>query len=231
MAKLKSPFLIFVAGPNGSGKSTLINVILEHFKKLKMDVPYLCPDDFARKLEIDDPVEKMHVSQQLVYELKNKYVEQGKSFVLESVASHPSHIDFLLKAKLSAYSIATFFVTTENPDINVERVKNRVKNGGHDVPEDKIRSRYAKTMDALINYIDVSDCILVIDNSTSRYMAAFLKNNIGYNAFMKNDYVKKYITEKLDAKDIEYNYYDIKDFEREYPDGSDLINLFNENEN
>ena len=88
-------------------------------------------------------------------------------FTFETVMSHESKIQFLRDAKEQGYRTYLYFVTTEDPDINVDRVKQRVKNGGHPVEESKIRKRYFSTMKMLIDAIEVSDRAYLFDNSSN----------------------------------------------------------------
>jgi len=76
-------------------------------------------------------------------------LKANSSFSFETVFSHPSKVDFLADAKNAGFKIYLYFVATENPIINQERVQIRVDLGGHDVPKDKIISRYHRTMDYL----------------------------------------------------------------------------------
>lgn len=225
MGKFDKPFIIFVVGPNGSGKSTLINQILSYLQN--DNIPYLCPDVVAKELtDISDEFEKMRTSQILVNKIKEEYIAEKKSFILESVGTHSSHIEFLERALKQGYSLAIYFVTINNVEINIERVKKRVLDNEHDVPNDKIISRYYSVMDKLIDYIEVSNCILVIDNSTERYRAAFLKNESGYKVFLNEEYVEKYITSKLDELLIEYIVMNIEEFEKNNDTPSELMDLF-----
>ena len=64
-------------------------------------------------------------------------------------------------------SLQAVFVLTSNPEINVERVKSRVKAGGHDVPTEKIVSRYERSLRNLSQLVRIADHTRVIDNSVS----------------------------------------------------------------
>ena len=75
--------------------------------------------------------------------LRQKLMEQKMSFTLETVMSHPSKIELLTQAQASGYRTYLYFVATDDPAINISRVKSRVKLGGHNVPEDKIAERYS----------------------------------------------------------------------------------------
>lgn len=89
------------------------------------------------------------------------------SFTFETVMSHESKVKFLEDAQKQGYRTYLYFVTTEDPDINVDRVNQRVKNGGHPVEESKIRTRYFRTMEMLIDAIEVSDRAFLFDNSSN----------------------------------------------------------------
>lgn len=97
--------------------------------------------------------------------IRNELLELKVSFTFETVMSHISKIEFLRRAKAQGYRTYFYFVTTEDPEINIRRVEDRVKNGGHAVAEQKIRERYYRTMNMLIDAIEVSDRCFLFDNS------------------------------------------------------------------
>ena len=82
--------------------------------------------------------------------------------------SHPSKIDFIKKAVESGYKTYLYFVSLEDPKLNKERVKARVLLLGHNVPEDKIESRYYRTMELLFDAIKEVDKAYFFDNSGSK---------------------------------------------------------------
>lgn len=92
-------------------------------------------------------------------------LSNGLSFTWETVFSHESRLDIMNYAKNCGYRVHLTYVTTKNPDINVARVRNRVLEGGHDVPEDKIRSRYERSISFLPQMILAADEVLIYDNS------------------------------------------------------------------
>lgn len=90
------------------------------------------------------------IAQILADFLRKKLIALGAKFSFETVFSHPGKVEIIKHAKELGYKVYLYFVSTEHPDINVFRVKNvRVPQMGHDVPEDKIRSRYFRSMDLL----------------------------------------------------------------------------------
>ncbi len=76
--------------------------------------------------------------------IRNKLLETKHSFTFETVMSHPDKIEFLRRTQEQDYRTYLYYVATESPEINISRVRHRVKMGGHPVPEDKIISRYHK---------------------------------------------------------------------------------------
>jgi predicted ABC-type ATPase len=136
------PFLLVIAGPNGSGKSSLTL----HLKALGYDFgDYINPDDIAAELEgtYEEPVRK---AQTIADERRADAIAAGRSFSFETVFSHPSKLGILDEAGIRGFEITLFFISVDDPEINVERVKTRVHQGGHDVPADRIIARYQRTM-------------------------------------------------------------------------------------
>jgi predicted ABC-type ATPase len=91
---------------------------------------------------------------------------KGISYSLESVMSHPSKLNQIEEAKKNGFKVYLYFVCVEDPSINVSRVCNRVTKGGHQVPAEKIISRYSKTLDLLYSALLLVDNCYFFDNST-----------------------------------------------------------------
>jgi len=130
--------IIMFAGPNGSGKSTLINDFLYNPKH--QGLLYVCPDAFFPLLYPNPPTDheeykKCYITtMELAEKIRTTLIDEGRDFVFETVFSTNEKIDFLKNARSKGFSIFANFVTTSSPDININRVAKRVKDGGHDVP-------------------------------------------------------------------------------------------------
>ena len=98
--------------------------------------------------------------------LRQKLLERRVSFTFETVMSHPSKVDLLRHAQTAGYRTYLYFIATDDPEINISRVRNRVKLGGHDVPEDRIASRYYRSLDLLLDAIRHTNRAYVFDNSS-----------------------------------------------------------------
>ena len=79
--------------------------------------------------------------------------------------SHQSKVDLLAQAQAAGYRTYLYFVATDDPAINVSRVQNRVQLKGHDVPRDKIETRYHRSLGLLMDAIRHSNRAYVFDNS------------------------------------------------------------------
>ncbi|WP_268122882.1 hypothetical protein [Roseivirga pacifica] len=110
--------------------------------------------------------------------LRKKLLQEKKKFSFETVFSHPSKIEIMKEAAKQGYKVYLYFVSTEDPEINKYRVKDvRVKEGGHDVPEDKIVSRYYRSLELMYDAAQVCYQAYFFDNSEegkdSRQVAHF----------------------------------------------------------
>lgn len=134
----------------------------------KLEKPYLSnqPIVDGNKINLSGNTINSYLAARILDYIREELLLLKVSFTFETVMSHESKIDFLRKAKEAGYRTYLYFVTTEDPDINVDRVRQRVAKGGHSVDETKIRERYSRTMNMLIDAIEVSDRAFLFDNST-----------------------------------------------------------------
>lgn len=99
--------------------------------------------------------------------LRCTMIARGLSFTAETVFSHPQKLELLADALAQGYQIYLYLVSTDSPLLNVERVKQRVNDGGHDVPENKIISRYEACMRNFYPALKFARRAYFWDNSTS----------------------------------------------------------------
>ena len=111
-------------------------------------------------------IEQKEVVAQLLSNFLIGYLLQSeKKCSMETVFSHVSKVHFMQQAKSLGYKVYLYFVATEDPLINIARVQSRVAQGGHDVPEQKIRDRYIKSLS------------LMYDAAQEAYQAYFFDNS------------------------------------------------------
>ena len=99
--------------------------------------------------------------------LRNEAIKQGKSFNEETTLCGKAIIKLFEKLKENGYKINLYYVGLKNFDIALARIKNRVANGGHDIPSEKVRKRYDESINNLEKVIPLCDFVSVFDNSES----------------------------------------------------------------
>ncbi len=151
-----TPVVLAFAGPNGSGKSTVT-------KGFEIMGEYINADEIKKIKKCSDLE-----AAQTATKLREEALADKKDFTFETVLSSPRNVDLLRKAKEVGYRVEVVFVLTVSEEINVKRVRNRVEKGGHDVPEEKIRSRYHKSLLNLSKLFEFADIVWVVDNSTDK---------------------------------------------------------------
>ena len=154
------PALLVFAGPNGSGKSTVM-------RSMPAFGAYINADDLKKEYGLSD----LEAAQQ-AEALRNQLLADRASFSFETVLSTERNLALMQKAKEFGYEVLCIYVLTCNPDINAARVKARVAAGGHDVPEEKIYSRYCRCLALLPHVMSVCDKMLVYDNSDTPTLIA-----------------------------------------------------------
>ena len=98
--------------------------------------------------------------------IRHQLLKLKVSFTFETVMSSRDKVEFLKKAQESGYRTYLYFIATQDPFINISRVENRVKLGGHSVPKEKILSRYYRSLELLSEAIKYSDRAYIFDNSS-----------------------------------------------------------------
>ena len=130
-------------------------------------------------------------------------IECDKSFSFETVMSHPSKVSFLKKAKENGFKTYLYFISTQDPSININRVKIRVSKGGHNVEEDKIQNRYYKSMELLCDAFLNADRAYIIDNSTDNVKNVLVEKkgkNIKIYSDEMPEWVQVYLLEKIEKE-------------------------------
>lgn len=160
----KKPVLCIVAGPNGSGKTTTTEQLLKN--EWGADSFYINPDNIAKEKYGDwNSSDAVLKAAREATRLRYECLEKGVDFVFETVFSSEEKMDFLRKAKEAGFFIRIFYVCTESPLININRIAQRYLNGGHEVPISKTISRYFGSLKNLKEAIKIADRVYLYDNS------------------------------------------------------------------
>ena len=166
-------------GGNGAGKSTFYQLFLK-----KYSIIFVNADLIAKEISPDNAEEASYQAAHMGGFYRNKLLAEGISFCFETVFSHRSKIDFVAKAKSLGYQIILVYVHLENHTLNQARVLQRVSEGGHNVPADKIISRIPRTMENIRKVLPLVDQAYFLDNSSYsnpfRQVALFKQGTVAY---------------------------------------------------
>ena len=158
--------LVLVAGPNGAGKTTIAKTyIASRFPFW----PQVNADRVLERLQslaplVPGPAEAIRAAE-MVDETVRCLSALGEPAIVETVLSSDKYRSLVTIARRSGLIFRLVYVSTDHADINVNRVAARVAVGGHDVPEDRIRSRWFRSMANLPWFAARADRLIVFDNS------------------------------------------------------------------
>jgi predicted ABC-type ATPase len=160
----QKPKLIIVAGPNGSGKTTITEQLLRH--KWMNGCVYVNPDIIAQN-EFGDwnSPEAIIKAANTAKDIRENCLKNLTSMTFETVFSSNEKLEFVQRSKNAGFFIRLFFVCTNDPSINAQRVAQRVMGGGHDVPIPKIINRYYRAIFNCIKALPLIDRAYFYDNS------------------------------------------------------------------
>ncbi|WP_395341856.1 AAA family ATPase [Ningiella sp. W23] len=155
--------LNIIVGGNGSGKSTFYYRFLA-----KRGLPFLNADELAKEKWPDDPEQHSYEAASEIEEKRKLFLANGLSFCFETVFSHVSKVDFIGLAKAYGYSINLFVIHIgSDPSVNIARIKNRKKHGGHTVPDTKVTERIPRMLKNVTRAVPICDSVSFFDNSSA----------------------------------------------------------------
>lgn len=155
--------LDLVVGSNGAGKSTFVELTLAPLLPRSV---FVNADEIAKQRWPADPLGHAYDAARIAAATREALIDQGRSFIAETVFSHPSKLELVDTARQSGYTVVLHVVLIPE-DLAVYRVRYRVAAGGHDVPEDKIRERYGRLWPLVAAAIVRVDSAMVYDNSAA----------------------------------------------------------------
>ena len=128
----------------------------------------------AQRIQFETSEIDSYLCARIIDYIRLEFLDLKISFTFETVMSHISKVEFLQAAKQQGYRTYLYYVSTVDPEINIARVQYRVSQGGHGVPEQKIRERYVRSMQLLMQAVDASDRTYFFDNSSNGETAVFI---------------------------------------------------------
>lgn len=156
--------LWLIAGGNGAGKTTFYRTQLQ-----PLGIPFVNADVLARQVFPEQPEQRSYEAASLAAAIRSQLLLEGRTFCYETVFSHPSKIDFVAQAKSLGYEVVLVFIHLERNTLNHARISQRVLEGGHFVPEDKVTERIPRTLQNIKQALPLCDQAYLLDNSRSDY--------------------------------------------------------------
>ncbi|GAA1706198.1 zeta toxin family protein [Microbacterium sediminicola] len=154
------PVLHLLAGPNGSGKSTYVAEVLQPITHL----PFINADVIAAERWPGAQLTHAREASDAAAVMREELLARRESFITETVFSHPSKNALVEAASARGY-LVHLHVMMVPVELSVRRVAERVRDGGHDVPEHKIRERHARLWALIARAREIADRTEIFDNS------------------------------------------------------------------
>ncbi len=165
MADRRSPNVYVVAGPNGAGKSTFARLFLPDYANCR---EFVNADLIAAGLSPFNPESLAIQAGRLMLKRIEDLAEEQVDFGFETTLAGRSYVALFQRLKDLGYRIHLFFLWLPSPEMAVARVQERVRSGGHSIPEEVVRRRFSRGVANLFQvYAPVVDAWLIFDNSAT----------------------------------------------------------------
>jgi len=181
--------LYIISGCNGAGKTIASYTILPELLNCR---EFVNADEIARGLSPLNPESEALKAGRLMLIRINELLKKGKDFAFETTLATKSYKNFIFDAKQLDYKVTLLFLWLRTPELAVQRVKKRVEEGGHNIPELVIRRRYENGLKNFYNIFEpIVDDWIFIDNSETP--SSIIANKVRiYNSDLWNKLIIKY---------------------------------------
>jgi len=161
--KNQRPQVYIIAGPNGSGKTTFARKFLPDYAKC---LEFVNVDLIASGLSPFDPERVALKAGRIMLEQIHSLAKRGVDFGFETTLSGKTYVKLLRKMKKGGYLVHIFFLWIPNVELGIERIKLRVRNGGHHIPDEVVRRRFGRSSLNFFRYYQpLADSWTIFDNS------------------------------------------------------------------
>ncbi len=163
---MKNKNVYIIAGPNGSGKTTFAKMFLPEY----VNCPnFVNADLIAQGLAPFEPRSAALKAGRLVLEQINDFAGRGVDFAFETTLSGKSYVNLFRELKAKGYTLHLFFLWVSSPELAIARIKERVREGGHNIPEEDIRRRFIRSVHNFLKlYEPLLDSWMLFDNSEAK---------------------------------------------------------------
>lgn len=154
------PVLTIFAGPNGSGKSSIIDCVAFVGRNNLLEA-----DAIAKRIHATQPQSAAIAAGREVLRRTQEYLDSGEDFAIETTLSGKWTLTAVREAQVRRFFVRLVYICLENPEQCIRRVRERVAQGGHDVPNDDVRRRYFRSLTNAKPLLTIVDETFVYDNS------------------------------------------------------------------
>jgi len=164
-----------IAGPNGSGKTTFATMFLPDYVKCPN---FVNADLIAKGLAPFEPRSAAIKAGKLVLQQIHEFAEREVDFAFETTLSGKSYVSLLSALKTKGYALHLFFLWIPSPGLAMERIKDRVREGGHNVPAEDVRRRFVRGISNFFKlYESLFDSWMLFDNSKAKPLLIAKRKN------------------------------------------------------
>ncbi|CTQ47357.1 zeta toxin family protein [Roseibium aggregatum] len=158
MSNDSRPRLTVIGGPNGSGKSTI-------YPTLGLPGEFVNGDEIAKALNSADPESASLQAGREVIRRLDDLLNRRADIVYETTLSSRQSLDLMMRGRAAGYDVSLVFVILNDPELNIERITNRVAQGGHHISPEVVRRRYPRSLEGLKSALEIVESAVVLDNS------------------------------------------------------------------
>ena len=181
--------LYIISGCNGAGKTTASYTVLPEILKCK---EFVNADEIARGLSPFNPESVAIEAGRLMLQRIEELLDKGETFSIETTLATKSYISLVHRAQAKGYRVSVLFFWLQTPELAVQRVAERVQNGGHNIPEDIVRRRYVAGISNLFRlYMREVDYWDIYDNSENPRRQIACGGNNAENTIIDNNTFSK----------------------------------------
>ena len=159
---MSCPNLYIIAGPNGAGKTTASYTLLPEMLNC---INFVNADEIARGLSPFSPNTVDVQAAKIMLQRIDELLIQKADFAIETTLATRSYVQLVKRAQVLGYKVHLLFFYLETPEQAIQRVAQRVSNGGHGISETIIRRRFTRGIENLLHlYLPICDSVLVYNN-------------------------------------------------------------------
>ena len=163
---MKNKAVYIIAGPNGSGKTTFAKLFLPDYVQCQN---FVNADLIAQGLAPFDPRAAAIKAGKLLLQQIHEYTNRGVDFAFETTLSGKSYLSLLAELKEKGCALHLFFLWLPSAELAIARIKERVQEGGHNVPAEDVRRRFARGINNFFTlYEPLLDSWMLFDNSKAK---------------------------------------------------------------